>query len=357
MNDIYYRHAHRSQEEIDIVAKRFELFDVSWIPKIFKQALGLTATSWVRPDSYGTIHVIYRVAVKEQSKQFLLRANCNIPAPEIEMKLEQLIAKKVTLLDVPVNHILHVDISRKAFPFDFQIQECLPGADLEDHFNGTKDDYDRMSFALGQYVARLGEIELDGFGRFDEDQVKKENLIGMKKSFPEYIEVCLDDDLRFIADSGIITVKTAKLIRKLFDQYRPVMNILRGTLVHHDLADHNFMHVKDRITGIFDWENAVSGDPVLDLASCPTWTTHFPREEKFLEGYRSVRALPDHFGEKMQIYRLRTMLWKMVFALRVGILNEKRRQRFFDALSPFGISDYHLWGRLSPLSSPSGKRR
>ncbi len=339
MNDIYYRHAHRSQEEIDIVAKRFELFDVSWIPKIFKQALGLTAVSWVRPDSYGTIHVIYKVTVKEKSKQFLLRANSNIPVPEIEMKLEQVITERVAPLDVPVNHILHVDISRKAFPFDFQIQEVLAGADLEDHFSGSKDEYDRMSFALGQYVARFGVLQFEGFGRFDEHQVKKGTPVGTKKSFPDYIEVCLDDDLRFIADSDIITVKTATSLRKLFDQYRPMMDIPKGSLVHHDLADHNFMHVDDHITGIFDWENAVVGDPVLDLASCPTWTTHYPREEKLLEGYRSVRSLPDHFIEKMQIYRLRTMIWKMVFALRAGILNEKRRHRFFDALTPFGIRE------------------
>lgn len=338
MNDIYYRHAHRSQEEIDIVAKRFELFDVSWIPKIFKQALGLTATSWVRPDSYGTIHVIYKVSVKEKNKQYLLRANSNITVPEIEMKLEELITKKVVLLDVPVNHILHVDISRNVFPFDFQIQEVLLGSDLEDHFRGDKVAYDRISFALGQYVARLGEIEFDGFGRFDENKVKQGNLVGTKKSFSDYIVVCLDDDLRFIADSGIISVRTASTIRRCFDEYRPVMNMSRGSLVHHDLADHNFMHVGGRITGIFDWENASCGDPVLDLASCPTWRTHFPREEKLLDGYRSVKSLPNHFGEKMHIYRLRTMIWKMVFAIRAGILNDTRRERFFNALSPFGIS-------------------
>lgn len=338
MNDIYYRHAHRSQEEIDVVKKRYDLFDVSLIPLIFQKALGLTVVSWVRPDSYGTIHVIYRVIVKENSKQFLLRANCNIPKPEIEMKLEQLITQKVALLDVPVNHILHVDITRTVFPFDFQIQEVLAGADLEDHFGGTKDEYDRMSFTLGQYVARFGEIQLNGFGRFDEDQVMQGNLVGTKKSFSEYIEVCLDDDLRFIADSGIISVKTSTFIRRLFDEYRIVMNLSKGTLVHHDLADHNFTHVGDKITGIFDWENSVVGDPVLDLASCPTWTAHYPREEKLIEGYTSVRSLPAHFGEKIHIYRLRTMIWKMVFAVRARILNDQRRKRFFDALLPFGIS-------------------
>ncbi len=338
MNDIYYRHAHRSQAEIDLVKKRYELFDTSHIVGIFQKALGLTVVSWIRPDSYGTIHVIYRVTVKEKSKQFLLRANCGIPVPEIEMKLEQLLTQRLAKLDVPVNNILHVDISRRYFPFDFQIQEVLPGADLEDHFVGTKDEYDHMSFALGQYVARFGEIQLKGFGRFDENQVMQGKLVGIKKTFPDYIEVCLDDDLRFIVDSGLISEKTSTSIRRSFDEYRIVMNISKGVLVHHDLADHNFMHVGAKITGIFDWENAVVGDPVLDLASAPTWATHYPREDKLIDGYRSVRSLPDHFVEKMQIYRLRTMIWKMVFALRAGILNQKRRQRFFDALSPFGIS-------------------
>lgn len=337
MNDIYYHHAHRSQIEIDVVKKRYDLFDVSHIPKIFKNALGLTATSWVRPDSYGTIHVIYRVAVKEHAKEYLLRANISIPNPEVEMKLEQLITDKVALLGIPVNRILYVDITRKDFPFDFQIHEVLPGVDVEDHFEGTKEDYDRMSFMLGTYVARLAELRFERFGRFAAQKIHKNTLVGTKKSFPDYIAVLLDEDLRFLVDRGLLSIGKAETIQKIFGQYRSVMDIKHGSLVHHDLADHNFMHEGDRITGIFDWENAVVGDPVLDLASCPTWTTHYPREEKLIEGYTSVRALPEHFQEKMHIYRLRTMIWKMVFALRAGILNEKRRQRFLDALLPFSV--------------------
>ncbi len=44
-----------------------------------------------------------------------------------------------------------------------------------------------------------------------------------------------------------------------------------------------------------------------------------------------------NFSEKMNIYRLRTMIWKMVFALRADILNAARRQRFVNALVPFKI--------------------
>ena len=94
---------------------------------------------------------------------------------------------------------------------------------------------------------------------------------------------------------------------------------------------------KKTITGFFDWEAAVAGDPMLDLASAPTWKTHYPREEKIIEGYKSIRDLPEFFIEKMNIYRLRTMLWKMVYALRSGILNDDRKKRFEDSLNPFKL--------------------
>ena len=116
------------------------------------------------------------------------------------------------------------------------------------------------------------------------------------------------------------------------------MKIKSGSLIHHDLADHNIMFKNSKITGIFDWEACCIGDPVLDLASCPTWKTHFPREQKLIEGYTSVTSLPNHFVEKMRIYKLRTMLWKMVFAIRANIVTENRKQKFLSALIPFGIT-------------------
>lgn len=338
MSDIYYRHAHRSQEEIDITAKRYDLFGVSWIPKVFSHALGLTAVSWVIPDSFGTMHVIYEVSVKEHDTRYILRANSHIPKPEIEMKLEELLTTRASSLGIPANRMLHVDISREHFPFDFQIQEKLLGQDLEDHFFGTKDDYDRISFTLGQYVAKLSTFRFEGFGRFDESEVKKGNLVGQKKSFSDYLEVRLEEDLAFILDAGLIKPSTLSEILRCFETYRPVMNIARGSLVHHDLADHNIMHIGDRITGIFDWDNAVSGDPVLDLASAPTWTTHYPRERMLIDGYASIVPLPDQFQEKMNIYRLRTVIWKTVFVLRAGLMNEKRRQRLYDAMASVEIA-------------------
>jgi len=60
-------------------------------------------------------------------------------------------------------------------------------------------------------------------------------------------------------------------------------------------------------------------------------------EDALIEGYKSVRAMPNFWKEKIDLYRLRTMLWKMVFALRMDILTTDRKRKFDAALKPFRI--------------------
>lgn len=334
MNDIFYPVAHRSDEEIAALKRRYEIFDERFIPKIIKN-IGLTAISWNKPESWSTSHVIYIVSVRERERPVVIRANIGFGEPESYMEIEKLITDKVATLGVPVNRILFVDTSRRTYPFDFQIQDMLEGEDIEGHFHGTRTDYDQLSFELGRYVAMWGELKFDGFGRF---LPTRSLLVGSKTLMYDYIITCIDEDIRYLVDGKVLSFEKGKRVRELFETHKPVMNVKRGTLVQYDLADHNIMFDgKNSITGIFDWEAAVSGDPVLDLASALTWKTFHPREVKMIEGYRSVRSLPNFFQEKMNIYKLRTMLWKMVYAIRAGILNDDRKKKFDAALSPFKL--------------------
>lgn len=340
MSDIYYAVAHRSQEEIDSFKSRYTVFDVTQISPIFKDSLNLTVVDSKPSTSWGSSHVIYFVTVKERNDMLVFRANLGFnKVPEAMMKVEQLICNEVDKVGVPTNKVLYVDITRNKYPFDYQIEECLVGSDIENNFKGTREEYDKMTYDLGKYIATYSKIKLDKFGMFDADSANKEMLIGTKNTFHDYIVTCLEDDLSYLVNSNVVSNAKRKKIRELFEEYKPIINdIQSGSLVHHDLADHNiFFDGKNTITGIFDWEAAVIGDPVLDLASCPTWRTFYPREEILIEGYKSVTQLPDNFHEKMNIYRLRTMLWKIVYAIRMNILNDARKQKFYDALKPFKL--------------------
>jgi aminoglycoside phosphotransferase (APT) family kinase protein len=340
MADIYYTVAHRSQEEINSFKSRYDMFDVSCIVPIFKEFLQLTVTNIKPSTSWGSSHVIYFVLVKERKDTLVFRANLGFnKAPEAVMKVEQLVCAKVEKVGVPTNKVLYVDISRKKYSFDFQIEECLVGSDIENNFKGTKEEYDKMSFDLGKYIATYSKIQFDKFGMFDADAANNNLLQGTKNTFYDYIITCLEEDLTYLVNSNVVTDEKRKKIRKIFEEHKPIINsIKRGSLVHHDLADHNiFFDGKNAITGIFDWEAAVIGDPMLDLASCPTWRTFYPREEILIKGYTSITPLPEYFQEKMNIYRLRTMLWKIVYAIRMNILNDARKQKFYDSLLPFQL--------------------
>ena len=80
----------------------------------------------------------------------MFRANLGTDKPEIQLLKEKVIADLALKHGVPSNKILYVDISRKNYPFDFQVQEKFRGVDAEKIFNGTKDDYDKYSFNIGQ---------------------------------------------------------------------------------------------------------------------------------------------------------------------------------------------------------------
>ena len=339
MSDIYYVVAHRDQEEIDSFKSRYQKFDPSCITTLFKQALNLEVVGFTPSTSWGSSHIIYFVTIKGRKSPLVFRANLGFnKKPEVVMKTEQLICEMVAKTGVPTNKVLYVDVSRTLYPFDFQIQECLEGSDIENNFRGTKEEYDQMSFQLGVYIARYSKLTFTGFGMFDEDAVKKGILKGTKTTFYDYITTCLDSDLEYLVTGEVISFAVSNEIKHLFEVHRQLINSVKvGSLVHHDLADHNIFFKESTITGVFDWETAVAGDPILDLASCPTWKTFYPREDILVAGYKSITPLPEFFQEKMHIYRLRTMLWKMVYAIRMNIVTDTRKQKFYSALQPFKL--------------------
>ena len=73
----------------------------------------------------------------------------------------------------------------------------------------------------------------------------------------------------------------------------------------------------DRVLGLIDWEDAVAGDPVYDVAF---WATFHPpaRHASFLSGYSDVRPLPDDFPIRFWLYFLRIAVAKAVHRRRFG---------------------------------------
>ena len=102
-----------------------------------------------------------------------------------------------------------------------------------------------------------------------------------------------------------------------FDRHGDCLQVPGGVLLHGDLGSHNVLTDGDRLLGLIDWEDAVAGDPVYDIAF---WATFHPaaRRTIFLTGYRDVRALPDDFPLRFWLYFVRIALAKAVHRRRFG---------------------------------------
>ena len=331
--------ASKTPEEVALLQKKYDLFDKETIQTIFKDVLNIAVKNIVKPSIVGLPHVTYFVE-GDDGKEYCFRANLGNEKPEIELVIEKLASDLARKNGIKSNNILHVDCSRKKYSFDFQIQEKLSGENPEHNFSGTQKDYDKISFELGQIIAKLSLIKFDGFGRSDKNIALTENrLVTTMKSNYEYITLELDSQIKEILNAKLIDSRRAGAILKTFENSKELLDIKQGSMVHYDLADHNLFYDPSsfRIVGIFDWEAVCVSDPLLDLASAPTWKTLHERESLLIEGFKSIAKLPDNYKEKMDLYRLRTVIWKAVHNIRFDILNKERSERFYNALKPFGI--------------------
>jgi aminoglycoside phosphotransferase (APT) family kinase protein len=209
-----------------------------------------------------------------------------------------------------------VDLSRRWCAWDYEILEEARGVPLKalDH-----DDARIMPMlnALGGVVARLHQIRTQGFGLLDV-RPRTNLLRGTHANWSDYLAVRLPEHVGCCVDLGALTVPEAEAVLKLFEVFPSVCAPAPPSLLHGDLGNHNVFADGTAITALIDWEDALSGDPVFDVAF---WATFHPerRHQAFLDGYQAVLPLPADFGLRFWVYFLRIALAKTVLRHRLGL--------------------------------------
>lgn len=327
-DDVYYFNTHRSKELVLALQNRYSGFDDSIVPSLVERALACKVHKIVRNSNFGTGHIIYIVDTDRGDVVF--RGNRFLEIPEHYMQLEQIITETYKAVGIPVNSMLFSDTSRALVPFDYQIMELLPGKDLEDDFNGTKEDYDTISYRLGQLVALQYKAPVAGWGRFK----NTDELIGVKNSAHEFLMAYVDHDLEEMVKGGLITDEGYTEIMSFLVGTKPILDKLgQAHLLNHDIADHNIRYEGNRVVALFDWENAVAFDPLCEIGSAHTWVCHYPRREQMTRGFLDALGfIPEDFEARVSLYFLRTMLWKSAFALRGERFSERHYGLLREAL-------------------------
>lgn len=91
-------------------------------------------------------------------------------------------------------------------------------------------------------------------------------------------------------------------------------------LVHGDFGSNNLLVNDGVVSGVLDWESAMVGDPLHDVANTRFWATHLPCMQVQAERFDQIlRDLPD--------YRERVLC----YALRIGLEEAREARRDGDA--------------------------
>lgn len=268
-----------------------------------------------------TLHYVYKV--KDSKKTSVVRINAsNEFYREFQFFAEAWALSKLKDAGLPHIQVNEVDVSRSVVPFDYEITDEAVGDTLYD-FAMTAGDNPDLFRKLGEMVAHIHETKTNGFGPVHPESIASNKPRGLHETWQTYLFLNLDTHIEMCETLQAISRDEAAKISELLKGLTEV-GVSDPVLLHGDLANHNAFTDGEKITALIDWEDAISGDPLYDVAyygsSC------FGKEHwqlSFLEGYKSVRPVDREFPRRYWLYYLRIALMKVIVRQRFGSRDDR----------------------------------
>jgi aminoglycoside phosphotransferase (APT) family kinase protein len=267
-------------------------------------------------QAQGTFHLVHRARFPS-GRTLIVRSSL----PDIFPSDDRLLIEQSVFpllgplgLHVPAIHLTSVG-DRDRAAFDFVIMDEAPGQGLQFMSESEQDD-PAIWRALGTAVRRLHTVQGEGAGpllprRGEEDAT----LRATGRSWHEYVLSHSEAHVARCLRSGMLAEAEAEEISRHFAEL-PWDREPASALLHGDLGNHNVFVKDKRVLTLVDWEDALLGDPVFDVAM---WATFNParRHAPFFDGY-GARVHDEHFRLTFSAYFLRITLAKAVVRQRFG---------------------------------------
>lgn len=163
------------------------------------------------------------------------------------------------------------------------LMEYLPGNLLTPH-TITKE----IAFEIGKSLAIIHENQTNGFGYLNRNlELSPDPILHFKAKFEEGIEEC----------KGHLP---ENIILKSLNYFNNSLKLLEQVdgpcIIHRDFRPGNIITHQNTLSGIIDWSSAKSSFAEDDFCSIEhgEWGKFNGYKNVFLDGYRSVRAVPSY---------------------------------------------------------------
>jgi hypothetical protein len=265
----------------------------------------------------GTFHLIHEIHFSDGPTRIIRTPAPKIfrqdPGPEIDSRIENWLG--TISLPSARNQILRAgDLS----PYEIQMMNVIEGRCLAS-FSDEEQDEAPLLKRLGKTLKKLHEISGTGAGLIDVEQpLAGTEPVGVCRSWIEHFSGNLEQHLDICLRIGVISHKRQGLITQLFNETQTLMSDRPLCLLHGDLNNHNIYLDGQTDVRLIDWEDALVGDPLYELAA---WASFHParRHSALLRGYGILPTLQGIDGILFAAYFLRIALAKTVHRYRFGI--------------------------------------
>lgn len=203
---------------------------------------------------------------------------------------------------VPVPEVVAIDLSREVVPYPYLITVRLPGVPLIDRWADLSASARRQTARLaGRFLALIHQSEIRKFGNLHD--IAESGGWGL---WLGYVGDYLRRYSRQAVALGVVDPFLPVRAQAALLHHRATLaGVTAGRLVHSDYHFENILVDGDAITGVLDFEWALSGDPSWDFIVEDKWEAMCPGSRRHIyEGYEQVSALaPDH-DLRVKLYQL-----------------------------------------------------
>jgi len=270
----------------------------------------------IRPgQSQGTFHLIHHVSMQSGAQMIARSTAPGIFERDEGMALEAYAQTQCRELGLPSLRVHAVDTSRRHAPFEFMLTDMAPGRSLAALPDADMDDPVRL-FALGTAMRQWHHIPASGAGLLDLSTLET-GLRGVHDNWHDYLALNLDTHIHTCLSLGLCDDDAATAMRDWFAALQSAWDARPACLLHGDPGNHNIFMDGVQVSAVVDWEDAMAGDPLYDVAF---WATFHParRWAAFLEGYGIADESDRDFTVPFTLYFLRVILAKLVHRHRFG---------------------------------------
>ncbi len=212
--------------------------------------------------------------------------------------------------DVPVPEVIALDASKTLAPYDYLILTKMPGKMVNASRNDlTVEAQLKIAYSAGEFLATIHNYPLHGFGLLFHIAAGKES------NWAAFVADFYQDYSGQVRQTGLLPEEILTRIDAVREKMQPLLVFDEpGRLVHGDYHFSNVLQHDGQLTGILDFEWAMSGDVAWDFRIDDQLEIGCPgSRDAFYAGYTSRRPLTEQHAERVAFYKLGLYLDYLTF--------------------------------------------